>query len=166
MGRDILYYVRSLITDPVGFPQSLTAPLLVWENARPDSPTGPVPTTSSGHAVSRPQGGETLVFELKKGNHPKNPFAMGVTIGRIESNDVAIDDASISRFHAYFQEQKGAWHFCDADSKNGTWLDGLKLASSQKSKLKDRSRIRVGNIDLVFMLPATFLAHLKQQMEA
>ena len=51
------------LTDPVGFPQSLTSPLLVWENARPDSPAGPVPTTSSGHAVSRPQGGETLVFD-------------------------------------------------------------------------------------------------------
>ena len=90
---------------------------------------------------------------------------MGITLGRIDSNDVAIDDASVSRFHAYFQEVKGVWHFCDADSKNGTWLDGLKLSPSQKLKVNDKAKIRLGEVDLYFMLPATFLLHLRALMD-
>ena len=56
VGRGILFYARSLLTDPVSFPQSLTAPLLVWENPRMVVTDGPIPTTSSGRPQSGPKG--------------------------------------------------------------------------------------------------------------
>ena len=45
-----------------------------------------------------------MLFELKKVPGKANAFAMGVTVGRIDTNDVVLDDASVSRFHAYFQK--------------------------------------------------------------
>ena len=45
--------------------------------------------------------------------------------------------ASVSRFHAWVQldEKAGVWFLTDAESKNGTWLDKVKLTASTRTKL-------------------------------
>ncbi|MDP3498917.1 MAG: FHA domain-containing protein [Myxococcales bacterium] len=56
------------------------------------------------------------MFFVEKVPRTGNAFALGVTIGRVESNDIIIDDSSISRFHAWLQlDAKKGWMLCDAE---------------------------------------------------
>ena len=164
MGRPINYHARALLTDASAFERKLDVPVLIWKGAHEPGPAAPQPTTSSGHDELRPQGGETLVFELRKRANKNNPFSMGVTIGRVEANDIQIDDTSVSRFHAYFLSTGDGWQVVDADSKNGSWLDGLKLEGSKKTRLNPTARLRFGDVEMTFMAPAVFLKHLRESM--
>jgi pSer/pThr/pTyr-binding forkhead associated (FHA) protein len=109
--------------------------------------------TASGAPLKEPRAGEPVVFELKKVQGKANAFAMGVTIGRIDTNDIVIDDSSVSRFHAYFQKdtRTGDWNVVDAESKNGTWVGPLKLAPNERARVTDETKVRFGDVELVFL---------------
>lgn len=110
-----------------------------------------------------PEANDPVVFFVEKTPRTGNAFALGVTIGRVESNDIIIDDASISRFHAWLQQdaKSGGWVLCDAQSKNGTQLDGESLDSGSKVSLRDGAVITLGQASLRFLLPQTLLELLK-----
>lgn len=134
-----------------------TVPGLVWE-APPTKLTdsGHWEMTDSGQAMRRPRAGEPLVFMVEKSaSTTHNPFAMGVTIGRVESNDVVVDDGSVSRFHSWLQrdERTQQWSLTDAESKNGTWVDGVQLGK-QRVTLRDGARLKFGDVEMSFFLPA------------
>ena len=105
---------------------------------------------------------EQGVAEIKKGTQKGNAFALGVTIGRTENNDIALSDASISRFHAYlmFDARAGVWKIVDAESRNGTWVNGKRLAENASAVLGDKDRVKLGDVELVFMEPPTFITYL------
>jgi pSer/pThr/pTyr-binding forkhead associated (FHA) protein len=85
---------------------------------------------------------------------------MGITVGRVGTNDVVIDDPSVSRFHAYFQhdERKGGWTLTDADSQNGTRVNGQKTVGHQQ--LEDGAKLTFGDIVTWFLEPERFCAWL------
>ncbi len=93
----------------------------------------------------------TQVFELRKS--AGKAFPHGITVGRIENNDIVLDERSVSRFHAYFVRAKdgSGWQLVDADSKLGTWLDGKKLAPKTPTPIRPRARIRFGALELLFL---------------
>ena len=142
------------LTDKAGFAKKLPAPVLLWEANEALNPADEQwNRTESGIGVRMtPRAGDPVVFELKKVPGKKNPFAMGVTLGRVETNDIVIDDASISRFHAWFQEDaKLGWVVVDAESKNGSKLAGVKLVPNKKTMISDGAKLRFGEIDLLFL---------------
>ncbi len=143
-----------------------TVPGLVWE-APPDSTrdSGHWEMTGTGQPSSRPRAGEPLIFFVEKVPGLKNPFAMGVTLGRVETNDVVLDDGSVSRFHAWLQydERAGQWSLTDAESKNGTWVDGAQLAPKQRVLLRDGAAIKLGEVQLAFWLPKSLVAFVEQR---
>jgi hypothetical protein len=161
------YFNRQLLRDEAQARASLTTPLLVWE-APPeeDEESGRAwARTEVGQPQARPTAGQPLAFKVEKANLPGNPFAMGVTVGRVEHNDVALDDGSISRFHAWFQQDARTqeWSLVDAESRNGTWVDGVKLAPRERVQLKDGATLRFGDATLRFLLPQSFVAwHLSR----
>jgi pSer/pThr/pTyr-binding forkhead associated (FHA) protein len=53
-----------------------------------------------------------------------NPWSDRVCVGRAANNDVVLKNVRISKLHAYFHRQRGAWRLTDAKSANGTRLDG------------------------------------------
>lgn len=137
--------------------------MLVWEAPAPAGPaqvTGWM-LTDSGVAGTRPRAGEPLVFPVEKVANSKNPFAMGVTVGRVESNDVVVDDSSVSRFHAWLQydDKVKAWFVTDAESRNGTFLDGVMLIAKKRAQVKDGATLRFGEASMRFMLSETFLKY-------
>ncbi len=145
----------------------LKVPVLVWE-APPgtgDHVREDWAPTDAGLPISRPRAGEPVILPIEKVAGTKNPFAMGVTIGRVETNDIAIDDASVSRFHAWVQhdERTNAWFLTDAESKNGTWVDDVKLAPSARTKLNDGAIIRVGDVRTSFFLPDRLMTWIRDQ---
>ncbi len=164
MGQRLISYLRPLIADPKGFAQKLQVPVLLWESASPSAEKAGDPGVTDGLTaeVSAPGEGETVVFELRKASGKKNPFAMGITVGRVDQNDVEVDHASVSRFHAYFQLGPKGWVLCDAESKNGTYLDGMRLTPNEKVPVPDGAPVRFGEIELTFLLPESFAEQLRK----
>jgi len=79
-----------------------------------------------------------------------------VTIGRASSADVCLsDDSQVSRVHAVLERVAGLWTIVDDGlSRNGTFLNGRRLA--HRARLRDRDKIRVGATVLTFCaLPQT-----------
>ncbi len=54
-------------------------------------------------------------------------------IGSRPDNDVVIDQKDVSRRHAVLRVEDGAFHITDLDSKNGTFVNGSKIASENFS---------------------------------
>ena len=55
-------------------------------------------------------------------------------IGSHASNDLVIDDKTISRFHCRIVREGNAWRITDAGSKNGTRVDGVKVIAAELEK--------------------------------
>lgn len=165
MSEGLSKYGRRLLVNKAKLLAELTTPLLVWE-APGEAPNEKLfMSTAAGAGMVRPHTGEPLVFELKKSLTP-NAFALGVTIGRTENNDLVIYDNSVSRFHAYFQQDPRTheWKVADAESKNGTWLGTVKLLPKVGYAVPDGAQLRVGDITLVYFTPASFIVYLQKKM--
>jgi hypothetical protein len=106
--------------------------------------------------------GEPLVFSVLK--HRENAFGRGITVGRTGNNDVVLDDGTVSRFHGWFQrDSDGGYTVTDAGSKNGTFLGGTRLVARRPSPLTDGTRLRFGQVEVTFFLPAGFLKMLARR---
>ena len=153
-----------MVRDRATMRASIVTPMLVWL-----APSEPNPDESWEHTDAgagrevRPRTGNPMVFRVEKRAGTHNAFAMAVTIGRIDSNDVQIDDASVSRFHAYLQRdaKTGLWLVTDAESNHGTFLGDMQLKPNVKTPLHDKARLRVGDAELRFFFPQSFLTYLE-----
>ncbi len=161
MARPLIQYARELALEPIKFAHRFNAPVLIWNYAGTPGKELPLTTNPGGLKTKRPADGQSVVYEVRKGNHRMNPFSFGVTVGRIEANDVAIEDGSVSRFHAYLQQADKGWVVCDAESRNGTFLREVKLEPNVKTPLEDGAVVRFGDIPLQFLLPASFITRLR-----
>ena len=76
-----------------------------------------------------------------------------VTIGRATCADVCLSqDSQVSRVHAVLDRVAGLWTIVDDGlSRNGTFLNGRRLA--HRATLRDRDKIRVGRTVLTFCAP-------------
>ncbi len=167
MGQGLSVYGRKLISSRAELIKALDTPLLVWEApAMPSATKDLVLTTAAGAPMRRPRTTEPLVFEVRKRDIKHNAFAMGVTVGRTENNDIVIDDQSVSRFHAYFQKdlRSGTWKLVDAESKNGTCVGPTVLPPNVGELLQRDARIKFGDVDVLFFQPETFLSYLTGKM--
>ncbi|MBL8934866.1 MAG: FHA domain-containing protein [Archangium sp.] len=155
--------VASWKRDPRGTTHQLTTPVLLLERLG-EGAAESWERTGAIFVGQVPQTKDPLVFFVEKVPRTGNAFTLGVTIGRVESNDIVIDDASISRFHAWLQQdpKSGGWLLCDAQSKNGTQLDGEPVESGSRVVLHDGAVIMLGQAALRFLLPQTVLELLKQ----
>jgi pSer/pThr/pTyr-binding forkhead associated (FHA) protein len=90
---------------------------------------------------------------------------MGVTIGRVETNDIILDDGSVSRFHAWlqFDERAQTWSITDAESRNGTWVNGQSCEPRKKVLVPDQAEVRIGSASLRFLLPDALVAFINQR---
>ncbi|MBI5231660.1 MAG: DUF3662 and FHA domain-containing protein [Coriobacteriales bacterium] len=74
-----------------------------------------------------------------------------VTVGRLASCDIALQDANSSRTHAAFVPVASGWAIEDLDSTNGTWLNGQQV--DRRIPLKDGDVVTVGVTELVYHGP-------------
>ena len=104
---------------------------------------------------------DLLVFEVRP--RPGSFFPRLVSIGRGEQCDVSISDDRISRLHASIecaQATKEYWLF-DADSRNGTKLNGRNVAKGERVKLAFGDIIKLGTLWLEFASAAMVFERLK-----
>jgi pSer/pThr/pTyr-binding forkhead associated (FHA) protein len=69
------------------------------------------------------------------------------TIGRAPSNDVVIDDPTVSAQHATLLKEPDGYRLRDLGSTNGTHVNGVSVTDAE---LKDGAEIRFGYVTGVF----------------
>jgi hypothetical protein len=69
------------------------------------------------------------------------------TIGRDPSNDLFLDDVTVSRRHAEIVHTVDGFRVRDLGSLNGTYVDGTR---QEETVLRDGAHLRVGRYDVVF----------------
>jgi len=73
------------------------------------------------------------------------------TIGRSSANDLTFNNLSLSRHHARIIKKDDKYYVEDAGSRNGTFLNGIRVR--QPSPLKNEDVIQMGEVTLRYLLP-------------
>ena len=70
-----------------------------------------------------------------------------VTVGRDPRADILLDDSTVSRQHAVFRRENGAYTVIDAGSLNGTYVNRQRV---DKAALKNGDEIMIGKFRLIY----------------
>lgn len=153
--------VRRLVVDPDGFAKAFPHPWLVWSPPEDPNEDKILSTSASEQGQTDFVSGEPVALAVVKSE--PNAFPFGITIGHAENNDIVIRHQQVSRFHAYLQRAGEAWVLVDADSKNGTWIDGRRLQPSKPTPLPSRARLLLGEVQLEYFEPFRLIEWLDAQ---
>ncbi len=74
--------------------------------------------------------------------------AEDIRVGRASTNDLVLADLNVSRLHARLQKSGDAISVMDAGGKNGTYVNGQKIA--EPHSLRRGDRVRIGSTTLIF----------------
>ncbi len=105
----------------------------------------------SSSRPSPPSRKELLIFPVR--NTGRSPYPSIITVGRTKNNDIVIADVAISKFHAFFKEESGAFYVQDAGSRNGTFLDDDHVPDKKHGKpirVMPGAAIRFGAVEMKF----------------
>ncbi len=97
-----------------------------------------------------------ISFPIRRKPTSEFPF---VSVGRVENNDVYLPDETVSKFHAYFKEENGVVVLQDGRSRNGTFVNGEKIAARGEGApvvVGDGSVVRFGTVSATFFIASTF----------
>lgn len=72
-------------------------------------------------------------------------------IGRDPTNDIVVEAASVSRFHASVSHDGAGHVITDLGSKNGTWINDRRIDAP--ATLADGDTVRFGDIEFVYSSP-------------
>ena len=158
MAYALLTVAREYLTNKVTFLERHTHPWLIWDLGKPSQEPIIAPTLSHGGPRSLPGVGEPLAIAVEKGKAAH--FALGITFGRTENNDVVLRHEEVSRFHAYATQGSGGMALVDADSKNGTFIDGVRLAPKRPRLLPDECLLRFGELGVRYYSATAFVRYL------
>lgn len=82
------------------------------------------------------------------GQRQRVPFERRVTMGRASSNDLIVDHPAISRTHAIFEQLEGAFVVTDMGSKNGVYLEDIRIVG--RHTLNDGETLTIGPAVVTF----------------
>ncbi|HEY8153420.1 MAG TPA: FHA domain-containing protein [Myxococcota bacterium] len=85
-----------------------------------------------------------------------------VSVGRSSENDIAIDDAALSRKHAQFYRADGAWAIKDLGTSNGTTVNGETVHTRV---LQNKDVVRFGDIEISFVQVAKNPGQIGKKVE-
>ena len=103
---------------------------------------------------SRPDGPPTAFTRIVRALRKRTDvFANMITLGRTANNDVYIPDASVSKFHAYFQigGLDDGVRIIDAGSHNGTRIDDEVCPPRVPMHVRPGARLELGRIHLLLV---------------
>lgn len=76
-------------------------------------------------------------------------------IGRTADCDVMLDEGTVSKHHARITWAKRRAELVDLGSRNGTWLDGVKLVRDTPVEVLDNAAIDIGAVRVLFLVTST-----------
>jgi pSer/pThr/pTyr-binding forkhead associated (FHA) protein len=113
-----------------------------------DRPPTPPPLRNNGEALA-------LALEFR-------PNADQLTLGRGAECDASINDGTLSQLHLLFMRRpSGVCTVRDANSLNGSSVDGVKLEVGKPIELSSGSRIHAAQVQFTYYSPAGMLKRLK-----
>jgi pSer/pThr/pTyr-binding forkhead associated (FHA) protein len=139
-----------------------TEPFLISEGALPPPSNKQLAQTTDDTPVPGKRSGQPVVVLVRQVAPGQRRI---VTVGRGKDCDISIDTTQVSKRHAYFaREEDGAWCIADAESTNGTYVDGKKLPPHEKHALSDSEAIRFSP-DLCFRFfgPEAFFRYMSMR---
>jgi len=75
-----------------------------------------------------------------------------ISFGRHPSNQVVLNDGSVSRYHCCIRRVDDDFHIFDLQSLNGTFINDVAVP---KRALRHGDRIRIGKSELLFLIDDT-----------
>ena len=137
----------------------LPAALLIFE--------GPVLTSEQEAFRTRAVGGNAKLSSQPDAHfqwirkRASGVFSDLIGVGRTRNNDIVLPAEGVSKYHAYFRrDEDGKFEIADADSKNGTKLNGESLAPRVPVAVQDGDRITFATTEAVFRTTESVLAQL------
>ncbi|WP_297774966.1 ATP-binding cassette domain-containing protein, partial [Mycobacterium sp.] len=133
---------------PAGGPSR--APYPVPQPAGPPQPPRSQPLTEIGAETLEASGFDSTNLRRavqRSRSRLGAPPAGAAVIGRGEDSDVVISDVLASRHHAYLVPTPTGMEIHDAQSINGTFVNGTRILSAP---LTEGDVVTIGNVDLVF----------------
>ena len=93
------------------------------------------------------------------------PRAGEFLIGCGQNCDILLNDASISRAHAWIELRDGAYLLRDNASAAGTQVNDELLEVGEERKLRSGAKVSFGAVDLLFLGPAEFYHFVKRVLD-
>ncbi|WP_419954644.1 FHA domain-containing protein [Neobacillus niacini] len=69
-----------------------------------------------------------------------------------EQVDYTLNSKVVGRIHAELVTTDGEYFLIDKHSRNGSYVNGVKLSSNEKTKIKHEDRIKLANQEFIFKL--------------
>ncbi|MEB4208313.1 ATP-binding cassette domain-containing protein [Mycobacterium sp. 94-17] len=110
-------------------------------------PSGANPPPRPGATDAAAEFPTTRVKIAGRGSDRPPAGGRAAWIGRALSNDIVVHDVLASRHHAFVCPTPNGAEIRDANSSNGTFVNGVKVESAS---LSDGDVVTIGNVDLVF----------------
>jgi FHA domain len=102
-----------------------------------------------------------LAIALRKRDDSDSLYADRISVGRARNKDVSLRHATVSKFHAWFEEgEDGSFFVSDAESKNLTRVNGRALPPRVRMAVAGGDRLRFGSVDCVLCSAPTLWAFL------
>jgi hypothetical protein len=74
-----------------------------------------------------------------------------LSVGRARNNDIVLREASVSKFHAWFErDDNGHFFLADGRSKNTTKLNGVTVRSLHMERLYPGDEVHFGSVETTF----------------
>lgn len=128
---------------------------LLWEPGGWRAPANSTVQVQVMSPTPVPADGEALVF-------PMIATEGQMTLGRGPGVDIVINDGTLSQKHLLFMtDAAGFWTVRDAGSRNGSWLNGMKLVTGQPVELENKGRIKAASVMLTYYTPAGLVQRMR-----
>jgi hypothetical protein len=95
-------------------------------------------------------------------NRPGALLSTQISVGRSPSSDLCLQFSDVSSFHAYFTLRGGQVQLTDAQSKNGTTVNGLRLQSRLPVAVPDGALIAFSLHQAIFYTAQSFVDHISR----
>ncbi|MGB8386551.1 ATP-binding cassette domain-containing protein [Mycobacterium sp.] len=139
-------HTEHLTTVPV-VPAAAASQAAPRDEIQPEPEVDPNPPTQMGLSGAATQFPTTRLRTLGPESDREPPARGTGWIGRSLDNDIVIHDVLASRHHAYLTPTPIGTEIRDAQSINGTFVNGIRVGSAV---LSEGDVVTIGNVDLVF----------------
>jgi len=79
------------------------------------------------------------------------PGGKRLSVGRVSDNEVALNDASVSKIHAALtMNQQGTLLVADTGSTNGTYINGRRIAYGEARQIEEGDVVGFGDVEVRF----------------
>lgn len=73
-----------------------------------------------------------------------------VSVGRSAGCTIVLDTETISRYHFSITREDENIYISDLDSANGTYVDGVRLASNTQREMRGGEEVQIGHLRMIF----------------